>query len=191
MFSATLQHTEHFGAALKRCAGVLLYQPTPYPVIALEGTDAAFMVASTCDSDQRLRLADNAVQTALTLLNQGTSPLWIVETASGITFAASAPPESPDSPSFGGAGAFVPDRASSPLDSLVRKAQAFGSPVVRVGMSSLQFNIGVGQWALVELLPDQTFVSIYHEGQLKSRREFPALSAFALLRAVPFDSMLL
>lgn len=187
MFIASLTHTEHFGAALSRCAGVIQYQPTPYPVIALSGTESAFMVASECAEDRTFRLAPNAVQMALNLLNQDANPLWLVEGAQGLQFAASAP----DQAEFEVLASVPPAILRlNPLSSIVHKAQRIGAPVIRIGMYSLQFCIGAGEFALVELLADSTWISITQAGTMKSRKSYPALSAYELLKALEFDHLM-
>jgi hypothetical protein len=197
MFSASLHHTEDFALALRHCAGVIDYQPSSPlgSVIALG--DAAFMVASDCEESRRFTVAPESVNHALTLLNQGATPLWLVETASGLQFAASAPasafveaPESAPSVQQISAESRLP-LSPSPLGVLARKSKHYGGSVLRSGVCSLTFNLRAGEWALVEFLVDSVWISLYQDGALKSRREYPPMSAHQLLKALDFDSILL
>ena len=195
MFTASISQVDYLGAALSHSAGgTLIYQPGLYGVqegfgtIALSGSESAFVVASDCLEDRRFSLSAESVQAALALLNQGVCPLWLVESASGLQFAAGV-----ESVPMGVDSAPLPrpliQPLSSPLTTLVRKARNQGAPVLKIGMYSLQFTIGIGEWAIVEVLADSTWISIVQMGQLKSRREYPPMSAFELLKALDFDSL--
>lgn len=191
MFVAALTHTDFFGDALRNGNGRLRYQASPFPVVALDGSDAAFMVSSDCSEDRSFTLPRSTIDSALRLLAQGANPLWLVESAAGLQFSATAPAQvESDAPAPESArpGRSVP-LDLNPLDSAARKAKAHGGVILRVGAFGLQLNTGISEWVHLECLEEETWMSFYKDGKLTKRLRFPALKMVDFLRAVPFDSI--
>lgn len=204
MFHAEIIHVHSLRDALDGLdAATLVYSPEPYPMLSVGS--AAVLVncadrlpASWVLSSQGLGSLKTLAINSLTITLKATAS-GLTASNGGASVVIAPPADAVESPSptkqktKRTASPSLPAHDST-LAAVAHKALAYGkqsSLVLRQGYCSLTFITGANRWVTVELLETETLYTIYVNGRAITRKRAPMMTAYALLRSLPFGSITL